>query len=529
MERASARSIGPWTVHEQIGKGGNAKVYRAERDGELSIALKVLDRQRVGGERYRRFVQEIKFLRSLGPFPGVLPLLDAHLPAIPTNADPPWLSMPIATPIADAVGGLPLDQVVAAVAQIASTLAQLAERGAGHRDIKPGNLYELDGEWLVGDFGLVAAPEADDDITRAGKALGPAHFTAYEMIIDPVGADPLPADVYSLAKTLWSLVTGLPYPPEGHQPADSRAWSIRELRPDGRSSALDQLIDRATQLTPGARPTMAQFATELRTWQQLSTTSPAIDVAGHAARLRERMRGEIDGEDVQAERKRLALATVRTLQQACRSLDDALKAIHPRPELDIVGDKLTNTMLHLTHRTRDAAFSYERTSKIASRLDLRRYVVAYGRGLDLLEDGEVVLGAYVIVHFEKVMGSDFHWSSGDRSAPAGSIEAERTVQQLVSARGRTRQSHRRVRGEGADDGLGDSRRRTAHEAEHVAAPVLEDLQRLGGVAVKFDTAHVVRFGKRRIDRRLVALDPGTELEESASLPTHSLEFASELT
>lgn len=433
MERADRRRIGPWTVHEQIGKGGNARVYRAERDEQVPIALKVLDRQRLGGERYRRFLQEIKFLRSLGPFPGVLPLLDAYLPATPSGADPPWLAMPIATPIADAVADLALDKVVGAVAQIASTLAELAKRGVGHRDIKPGNLYALDGAWLVGDFGLVAAPEADDAITRAGKALGPAHFTAYEMIIDPVGADPLPADVYSLAKTLWSLVVGLPYPPDGPQPADGRnKWSIRELRPDVRSAALDQLIDRATQLTPTARPTMAQFAAELRAWQALSTISPAIDIASHARRLREKMRGEIDAEDVLAERKRLALATVRSLQMACRPLDDALKAIHPRPELDIVGDKLTNTELHLTHRTREAVFSYERTSKIASRLDLRRYVVAYGRGLDLLEDGEVVLGAYIIVHFEKVLGVDFHWSAGERSAPAGSIEAERAIQQLVT-------------------------------------------------------------------------------------------------
>jgi hypothetical protein len=52
MERADRRRIGPWAVHEQIGKGGNARVYRAERDGQVPIALKVLDRQRLGGERY---------------------------------------------------------------------------------------------------------------------------------------------------------------------------------------------------------------------------------------------------------------------------------------------------------------------------------------------------------------------------------------------------------------------------------------------------------------------------------------------
>jgi hypothetical protein len=88
-------------------------------------------------------------------------------------------------------------------------------------------------------------------------------------------------------------------------------------------------------------------------------------------------------------------------------------------------------MLRLTYRQGDPVFSYERTSKIASELDRRRYVVAYGRGLSLLEDGELLIGAYVMVHFEKVLGVDFDWQSGDRLAPAGSIDAERAIQQLV--------------------------------------------------------------------------------------------------
>lgn len=426
------RKIGPWKVHEQIGRGGNATVYRAEREGSTTLALKVLHAHRATGEPYRRFIQEIRFLRALGPFPGVLPLIDAYLPEQPARQDPAWLAMPIATPIAEAVAGLPLDRVVGAVAEIADTLARLAERGVGHRDLKPGNLYALEGKWLVGDFGLVAAPEADDDLTRAGKALGPAHFTAYEMVIDPVGADPLPADVFSIGKTLWSLATGQPYPPLGHQPASSGRWSIRDLRPHAQAAALDQLVDRATQLTPTARPVMAQFATELRTWGQLSQDAPKIDVAAVGAVLRDRMRAEIDTEDLLADRKRLAHITARALQEACRPLDAALSAVHPRPQLEVSNDKLTHTMLHLAHYGEEIVFTYERTSKIASTSDLRGYVVAYGRGLDLLDNGTLVLGAYVIVHFEKTMGADFHWQAEARRAPAGSIEAERAVQELVA-------------------------------------------------------------------------------------------------
>jgi hypothetical protein len=49
---------------------------------------------------------------------------------------------------------------------------------------------------------------------------------AYEMITDPASADSKPADVYSLGKTLWSLVAEVPTPPLGHQPAASSGYRI---------------------------------------------------------------------------------------------------------------------------------------------------------------------------------------------------------------------------------------------------------------------------------------------------------------
>jgi hypothetical protein len=44
-----------------------------------------------------------------------------------------------------------------------------------HRDIKPGNLYELDGTWLIGDFGLIAVPEAKGLTVEAARS-GPTAW-----------------------------------------------------------------------------------------------------------------------------------------------------------------------------------------------------------------------------------------------------------------------------------------------------------------------------------------------------------------
>ena len=217
------------------------------------VALKLINTTRVEREPYQRFVREIEFLRQHQTVPGVLPLLDAHLPEQPSRADPPWLAMPIAVPISRALDGKPLPDVVAAMAAIAKTLAQLVrDSGIAHRDIKPGNLYELNGSWLIGDFGLVSVPDAEA-LTAEGHQLGPAHYTAYEMILRPTTADPHPADVYSLGKTLWVLATGQTWPPEGHQPVGTRGFEVGDFRPHPRAAVLDQEVDANGGTRPHAR------------------------------------------------------------------------------------------------------------------------------------------------------------------------------------------------------------------------------------------------------------------------------------
>jgi serine/threonine protein kinase len=139
----------------------------------------------------------------------------------------------------------------------------LQQANIAHRDIKPGNLYELNGSWLIGDFGLVALPDAEP-LTVEGRQVGPAHYTAYEMILNPTTADPHPADVYSLGKTLWVLATDQKWPPEGHQPSGSRGFDIGDFRPHARAGALDREVDLMTQLHPERRPTKDPFESRCR-------------------------------------------------------------------------------------------------------------------------------------------------------------------------------------------------------------------------------------------------------------------------
>lgn len=278
------RQIGPYRLASRLGRGGNATVWRATHfDTSDQVALKLMQRPN-DLTAYSRFKREVEAVARLGHVPGVLPLLDSHLPETPSDSDLPWLAMPIAQPLYSFLGPRPtLSAVVEAVWQIAITLAELAERDIAHRDIKPGNLYGIDGRAAVGDFGLVQLPD-DEPITTDARALGPRNFHAPEMFT-PAGVDGRPADVYSLAKTLWVLAADQRIPPLGEQRRDVVGPRLSDLVLHPEAPLLDGLIERSTQWDPALRPSMSEVVDELSAWMRLQETqepengAPSADTA----------------------------------------------------------------------------------------------------------------------------------------------------------------------------------------------------------------------------------------------------------
>jgi hypothetical protein len=429
------KRVGPWRLLSTLGEGGNATVWSAvQSDGDLPIALKVLNSSKAEREPYRRFVREIEFLRGIGETPGVLPLLDANLPAIPSTTDRPWLAMPVARPIGEALAGQSLEAVVAAVEAIASTLAELkSTHSIAHRDVKPQNLYELGGNWLVGDFGLIHAPDLEE-LTRSGRPLGPAHYTAYELINDPLGADPFPADVYSLAKTIWVLATGQRFPPDGHQEADSRGFRIQDFSQHAHAAALDQLVDNMTLIDPRSRPTMEQVVKELQAWSALASQPVVLDVSELGARFRAKKEIELAANDVQARNKELALALVRRMQELMIPLNEALRGVGAELDVDAMDDKLTNNICRsLDHQgAARNVFRWQRCTRLRTGPAHYQYQLRMGRGIELLEDGEVLVHTLVNVGHVRVNSTAFNWRSTGHSAPVGTVESEKMLQDVIS-------------------------------------------------------------------------------------------------
>jgi hypothetical protein len=332
--RKRGQRIGPWKLVATLGRGGNAEVWRADRNDGVNAALKILYNTNPHQEPYKRFRAEVKVVESLRAQPGILPLIDSHIPERPTHQSPAWLAMPVAVPILKALGREPtLETVVEAVATISETLAALAGRYVFHRDIKPGNLYRYGESWVIGDFGLASYPDKEA-LTAKGKKLGPLFFLADEMIANPVEADPAPADVFALAKTLWVLATGQNFPPQGEQRTDVPPLTISGNVAHPRAYLLDSLIERATSHIPERRPTMNEVAAELRAWlaPPVETTIPR-DLAALAARVTAVVQPLGRGEQAKEQRRALlseqGSRIMRSLEQKIGPLADELARVVP--------------------------------------------------------------------------------------------------------------------------------------------------------------------------------------------------------
>jgi serine/threonine protein kinase len=334
MTRRSGDKLDGWALVSQLGRGGNGEVWRAVHPQYGEAALKILLRR--SGDRWQRFCDEVNVMRKLGHRPGLLPLIAAKLPA-PHSRAPAWLATPIAEPVIDALGpSPPLLAVVGAVRHFASTLASLSTEAVFHRDLKPHNLFRRNEQWELGDFGLVAYPEKDP-ITVGNRRLGPLYFIAPEMLHQPDVAAPGPADVYSLAKTLWVLAAGQRYPPQGQIRVDVPSHDLVQWVSGPGTLALALLLQSATADSPAVRPTMAEFAAQLQHWAKGDPSQD--DRAADAIRrdyvrsLREQLADSVDPQAftrIEAEfREAIADARHRSAEKRGRLLRDAMQQREP--------------------------------------------------------------------------------------------------------------------------------------------------------------------------------------------------------
>ena len=186
-----------------IGQGGNSTVYRAECDDGHQYAIKILNHH-LPGKQQHRFIREIEILTSLKGTEGVIEIRDSFNGS---DDQPPFFIMDIGIPAFEWAKTKKEPEIAFALLEIANTLKRLKAEKTSHRDIKPENILFINDKPYLSDFGL-AHKEGEPRLTLEGdKQIGAKMTMAPEMVRDPYSADYYKADSYSLAKTLWILLT----------------------------------------------------------------------------------------------------------------------------------------------------------------------------------------------------------------------------------------------------------------------------------------------------------------------------------
>ncbi|MEO3870314.1 protein kinase [Nonomuraea sp. B12E4] len=254
---------GRYRLDTRIGAGGMGEVWRGE-DIVLArtVAVKVLLPGRMEDPGFvARFQGEARAMATIN-HSGVVDVYDYGV-----SGDTVYLVMKF-------VDGEPLDRLLARlgrippqaamelIAQAASALQAVHDRGIVHRDVKPGNLLvQRDGTLVLTDFGIARSDMANR-LTDAGMVLGTAAYCAPEQA---EGAPVTPAvDIYALGVVAYECLVGQ-RPFDGDSAVTIALKHIREAPPPLPAEippAVRTLVEIALSKDPARRYPTAKAMSE---------------------------------------------------------------------------------------------------------------------------------------------------------------------------------------------------------------------------------------------------------------------------
>lgn len=198
-----------YVIHDLIGKGGMATVYRAlDQVLGTPVAVKVLRgelAQALGAERFAREIH----IASTMKHPNVVSLIDAG-----TSGEWLYCVMPLfegetLRERLDRDGQLPIDDAITIATAVAHGLDYAHEKGIVHRDVKPENILLSGDNVGLADFGIARAvvqAEEGNKLTASGVVVGtPSYMSPEQAAAEKVDGR---ADIYALGCVLYEMLSG---------------------------------------------------------------------------------------------------------------------------------------------------------------------------------------------------------------------------------------------------------------------------------------------------------------------------------
>jgi serine/threonine-protein kinase len=269
-----------FAVGERIGAGGSAVVFRAEqRDLKRPVALKVLDA--VGfdeADALGRFEEEARIAARLD-HPNLVRLIehgrDGDLAYMVYEfVEGEDLEARIRAAPQGARRGLPFEEAIEILTDVARGLDYAHKIEVVHRDLKPANiLLDLEGQARIADFGLARIEGMVRSVkTRTGQVVGtPECMSPEQSRGKNVGPE---SDIYSLGIILYWMLGGHP-PFRGENVTEVLIAHVKEKVPplaDIRPNlppGVYELVDRMLEKKPEARPNARDVGRALKvvgTW-----------------------------------------------------------------------------------------------------------------------------------------------------------------------------------------------------------------------------------------------------------------------
>lgn len=202
---------GRYEIHELIGVGGMANVYRCtDTIDDREVAVKILKDEFLNNEEFiRRFKNESKAIAMLS-HPNIVKVYDVSFGDMIQYIVMEYIDGITLKEYIEMQGVLNWKEVLHFTTQILKALQHAHEHGIVHRDIKPQNIMLLqNGAIKVTDFGIA---RFSDKATRTmtEQAIGSVHYIAPEQARGDVTDGK--SDIYSVGVMLYEMLTGkLPF------------------------------------------------------------------------------------------------------------------------------------------------------------------------------------------------------------------------------------------------------------------------------------------------------------------------------
>ena len=239
MSNTSGVVMGPFKLHQQIGRGGMSVVYSATHVAQdVPVAVKVMTEVEARHQLFvNAFENEVRSVAALD-HPGIIMIVDhgrvtdaaAEHSGGTFTAGSPYLAMELASggTLSRVSEDLPWPKVKSILQSLLHALAHAHARGVVHRDLKPSNILQCTSIDVrpglkVTDFGLATAVADQDRKGNVEKAVGSPNYMAPEQLRGRWRDFGPWTDLFALGCMAFRMVTGKrPWPP-GSTPEILRA------------------------------------------------------------------------------------------------------------------------------------------------------------------------------------------------------------------------------------------------------------------------------------------------------------------